>query len=88
MVRSLNTPIYALTQHIGADKVRATALDLGVAPAYGGRPSLVDAKGDPRPGRTRADIAIGRYQVSVADMAACTRRSPPPGPAASGTSCW
>jgi membrane peptidoglycan carboxypeptidase len=69
MVRSLNTPIYALTQQIGADKVRAAALDLGIAPAYGGQPSLVDVKGDPRPGRTRADIAIGRYPVSVADAA-------------------
>ncbi|MDG6101583.1 transglycosylase domain-containing protein [Dactylosporangium aurantiacum] len=69
MVRSLNTPIYALTQRIGAGKVRAAALDLGVSPQYGGRPSLVDADGDPRPGRTRADIAIGRYPVSPADVA-------------------
>ncbi|MEV4141743.1 polysaccharide deacetylase family protein, partial [Dactylosporangium sp. NPDC049742] len=69
MVRSLNTPVYALTQRIGGDKVRAVALELGVSPSYGGRPSLVDDKGDPRPGRTRADIALGRYPVSVADVA-------------------
>lgn len=69
LVRSLNTPIYALAQRIGADKVRAAALDLGVSPRYGGRPSLVDVAGDPRPGRTRADIAIGRYPVSPADVA-------------------
>jgi membrane peptidoglycan carboxypeptidase len=69
MVRSLNTPIYALADRIGGEKVRSTALDLGVSPAYGGRPSLVDDKGDPRPGRTRADIALGRYPVSVTDTA-------------------
>jgi membrane peptidoglycan carboxypeptidase len=69
MVRALNTPFYALAQQIGADRVRAMALDLGVQAAYGGRASLVDGPGEPRPGRPRADIAIGRYPASVADMA-------------------
>jgi peptidoglycan/xylan/chitin deacetylase (PgdA/CDA1 family) len=44
-------------------------LELGVSAVYGGRASLVDEAGEPRPGRTRADIAIGRYPASAADMA-------------------
>jgi membrane peptidoglycan carboxypeptidase len=69
MVQSLNTPFYAITEQIGAARVRDMAIDLGVSARYDGRPSLVDAKGDPRPGRTRADIALGRYAVSPADLA-------------------
>jgi peptidoglycan/xylan/chitin deacetylase (PgdA/CDA1 family) len=42
---------------------------MGIAKSYGGVPSLVDQKGDPRPGRTRTDISIGRYPVSPADLA-------------------
>jgi peptidoglycan/xylan/chitin deacetylase (PgdA/CDA1 family) len=30
---------------------------------------MTDAKGDPQPGRTRADISIGRYPVSATDLA-------------------
>lgn len=69
MVESLNTPFYAVTEEIGAKAVRDTAHDLGVAERYAGSPTLVDAKGDPRPGRTRPDIALGRYAVTPADLA-------------------
>jgi membrane peptidoglycan carboxypeptidase len=69
MVASLNTPFYAVTEQIGAEAVRRTALRLGVPAAYGGQPSMRDGKGDPMPGRTRADISIGRYPVSPADLA-------------------
>ncbi|MEU7906726.1 transglycosylase domain-containing protein [Actinoplanes sp. NPDC049118] len=69
MVESLNTPFYAVTEEIGAATVRSMAYDLGVARTYGGAPTLVDAKGDPTPGRTRSDIAIGRYPVTPGDLA-------------------
>ncbi|MEV4639356.1 transglycosylase domain-containing protein [Actinoplanes sp. NPDC049548] len=69
MVESLNTPFYAVTEEIGADTVRDLAHALGVSKRYAGAPTLVDAKGDPRPGRTRPDIAIGRYPVTPADLA-------------------
>ena len=68
MVQSLNTPFYALAEMVGAGKVRDLALEMGVSATYDGVPSMVDLKGDPRPGRTRADIAIGRYPVSPADL--------------------
>ena len=69
MVDSLNTPFYAVTERIGAGPVRDTAVALGIPATYGGRRSMVDVKGDPRPGRTRPDIAIGRYPVTPADLA-------------------
>ncbi|GAB1689888.1 transglycosylase domain-containing protein [Krasilnikovia sp. M28-CT-15] len=69
MVHSLNTPFYAVTERIGADRVRDMAVNLGISARYDGRPSMVDAKGDPQPGRTRPDIAIGRYPVTPADLA-------------------
>ncbi|AGL18986.1 transglycosylase domain-containing protein [Actinoplanes sp. N902-109] len=69
MVYSLNTPYYALAQQIGADNVRGLAHRLGVPEAYGKQKTLVDAKGEPRPGQTRSDIALGRYPVTPADMA-------------------
>jgi membrane peptidoglycan carboxypeptidase len=69
MVQSLNTPFYAVTERIGADRVRRTAVDLGIPDRYDGRPSLADGKGEPSPGRTRSDIAIGRYPVTVGDLA-------------------
>lgn len=69
MVQSLNTPFYALTQQIGGAKVRNMAIELGVPATYNGRPSLVDVKGEPNPGKTRGDIAIGRYPVAPADIA-------------------
>ena len=69
MVQSLNTPFYALAEKIGATKIRDLAVKMGVSPLYDGLPTLVDVKGDPLPGKTRADIAIGRYSVSPADLA-------------------
>jgi membrane peptidoglycan carboxypeptidase len=69
MVYSLNTPFYALTQQIGPDTVRDLARRLGVPARYGAQPTLVDAKGEPTPGRTRSDITLGRYPVAPADMA-------------------
>lgn len=69
MVESLNTPFYAVTEEIGADTVRDMAHALGISERYAGAPTLVDAKGDPRPGRTRPDIAIGRYPVTPGDLA-------------------
>jgi membrane peptidoglycan carboxypeptidase len=69
MIDSLNTPFYAVTEKVGADSVRRMAHNLGVAPAYGDTRALVDGKGDPKPGRTRPDIAIGRYAVTPADLA-------------------
>ncbi|MET0496614.1 MAG: transglycosylase domain-containing protein [Actinoplanes sp.] len=69
MVESLNTPFYAVTEQIGADTVRSLAHGLGISEKYAGQPTLVDAKGDPKPGRTRSDIAIGRYPVTPADLA-------------------
>ncbi|WP_239117853.1 transglycosylase domain-containing protein [Paractinoplanes ferrugineus] len=69
MVDSLNTPFYAVTAEIGADRVRDMAVRLGVPDKYDGRRSLVDVKGDPAPGRTRGDIALGRYPVTPSDLA-------------------
>ncbi|GIF16356.1 transglycosylase domain-containing protein [Actinoplanes teichomyceticus] len=69
MVHSLNTPFYALTEQIGADAVRDLAHRLGVPRTYGDQRTLVDVKGEPAPGRTRADIALGRYPVTPADLA-------------------
>jgi membrane peptidoglycan carboxypeptidase len=69
MVHSLNTPFYALTEKIGPNRVRDLALRLGVPEKYGDQATMVDLKGELTPGRTRADIAIGRYPVSPADMA-------------------
>jgi membrane peptidoglycan carboxypeptidase len=69
MVHSLNTPFYALTERIGPDRVRDLARRLGVPEKYGDQVTMVDLKGEPSPGRTRADIAIGRYAVAPADMA-------------------
>ena len=68
-VLSLNTPFYAATEKIGAKLVKDFAYRLGVSTVYADQPSLVDVKGDPKPGRTRPDIAIGRYPVSPADLA-------------------
>lgn len=69
MVQSINTSFYALTEQLGAATVRKLAISMGISPTYGGVPSMVDAKGDPLPGKTRSDIAIGRYAVSPADLA-------------------
>ncbi|GIE36620.1 hypothetical protein Ait01nite_096650 [Actinoplanes italicus] len=69
MVHSLNTPFYALAERVGPGRVRDLALRLGVPEKYGDQVTMVDLKGEPTPGRTRADIAIGRYAVAPADMA-------------------
>ncbi|AGL14848.1 transglycosylase domain-containing protein [Actinoplanes sp. N902-109] len=69
MVDSLNTPFYAVTEQIGVPAVRDMAWDLGISKKYGSTPTLVDVKGDPKPGKTRADIAIGRYAVTPGDLA-------------------
>ncbi|WP_433792631.1 transglycosylase domain-containing protein [Actinoplanes sp. CA-252034] len=69
MVHSLNTPFYALAEKIGPNRIRDLALRLGVPEKYGDQATMVDLKGEPAPGRTRADIAIGRYAVAPADMA-------------------
>ncbi len=69
MVLSLNTPYYALAERVGPDRVRDLAVDLGVPDRYGTQRTLVDVKGEPEPGRTRADIALGRYPVAPADLA-------------------
>ncbi|MEV4638357.1 transglycosylase domain-containing protein [Actinoplanes sp. NPDC049548] len=69
MVDSLNTPFYSVTERIGADTVRRMANTLGVPRQYANAPSLVDVKGDPAPGKTRPDIALGRYPVAPADIA-------------------
>jgi membrane peptidoglycan carboxypeptidase len=69
MINSLNTPFYAVTELLGADAVRTLAYNLGVSTLYDNKPSLVDVKGDPSPGKTRPDISIGRYSVSPADLA-------------------
>jgi membrane peptidoglycan carboxypeptidase len=69
MIRSLNTPYYALAEVVGPESVRELAVRIGVPRKYQGRPSLVDEPGAPTPGRTRADIALGRYPVAPADLA-------------------
>jgi membrane peptidoglycan carboxypeptidase len=69
MVHSLNTPFYALAERVGPARVRDLALRLGVPEKYGDQVTMVDLKGEPTPGRTRADIAIGRYAIAPADMA-------------------
>ncbi|MGC9670912.1 transglycosylase domain-containing protein [Planosporangium sp. 12N6] len=69
MVDSLNTPFYALAEKVGPPAIRRLATAAGVAERYDGKPSLVDQPGDPEPGRTRADIALGIYPVSPADLA-------------------
>ncbi|MDG4834673.1 transglycosylase domain-containing protein [Solwaraspora sp. WMMD1047] len=69
MLRSLNTPYYALAEAVGPESVRELAVRIGVPQKYQGRRSLVDEPGAPAPGSTRADIALGRYPVAPADLA-------------------
>ncbi|MEV6350723.1 transglycosylase domain-containing protein [Actinoplanes sp. NPDC051851] len=69
MVYSLNTPFYALAEQIGPRLIRDLAVRLGVPEKYGDQTTLVDVEGEPSPGETRADIAIGRYPVTPADLA-------------------
>lgn len=69
MVLSLNTSFYAVAERVGPSKIAKLAHDLGVPAKYGNAATLVDVKGDPAPGRTRADIALGRYPCTPADLA-------------------
>jgi membrane peptidoglycan carboxypeptidase len=69
MVQSLNTPFYALAERVGPARVRQLAVAMGIPERYEDQRSLVDEPGAPEPGRTRADIALGRYPVSPADLA-------------------
>ena len=69
MVHSLNTPFYALAEQIGPATIRGLAQRLGIPAAYGRQQTLIDVKGELSPGRTRADIALGRYPVTPADLA-------------------
>jgi membrane peptidoglycan carboxypeptidase len=69
MVESLNTSYYAVAERVGPARVAALAHTMGVPARYGSTPTLVDTKGDPAPGRTRADIALGRYPVAPTDLA-------------------
>jgi membrane peptidoglycan carboxypeptidase len=69
MVSSLNTPFYALAQKIGGARMRELAVSMGVSDNYDGQRSLVDGPGAPKPGRTRADISLGVYPVTPADLA-------------------
>ncbi|MEV6343811.1 transglycosylase domain-containing protein [Actinoplanes sp. NPDC051851] len=69
MVDSLNTPFYAVTDQIGAGYVRDTAIRMGIPATYDGHASMVDLPGEATPGKTRADIAIGRYPVTTGDLA-------------------
>ncbi len=69
MVLSLNTPFYALAYELGPARVAKLAHDLGIRREHQGQRTLVDIKGELTPGRTRADIAIGRYRVTPVDMA-------------------
>jgi len=64
-----DTVLYAVAERVGPGRVAQRAHRSGVSSSYGDRPSLVDAPNEPRPGRTRADVALGRYPVSVADLA-------------------
>ncbi|WP_338090749.1 transglycosylase domain-containing protein [Planosporangium thailandense] len=68
MVASLNTPFYALAERVGPARIRSLAVASGVSERYDGKPSMVDRPGDATPGRTRADIALGIYPVTPADL--------------------
>jgi membrane peptidoglycan carboxypeptidase len=69
MIDSLNTPFYALAERLGPARIRNLALATGIPASYDGKVSLVDQPGAPTPGRTRADIALGIYPVTPADLA-------------------
>ncbi|WP_232343867.1 transglycosylase domain-containing protein [Actinoplanes awajinensis] len=69
MVHSLNTPFYALAEQLGPVAIRKLARRLGIPEKYGDQTTMVDLKGELSPGRTRSDIAIGRYPVTPADLA-------------------
>jgi len=64
----INTALYGATARLGPGRVAQRARLSGISTSYGDGPSLVDVKGEPKPGRTRGDIALGHYPVSVADL--------------------
>jgi membrane peptidoglycan carboxypeptidase len=65
----IDTVLYAVAQRVGPERVARRARVGGVSLSYADMPSLVDAPNEPRPGRTRAEVALGRYPVSAADLA-------------------
>lgn len=67
--RGLNTPYYALAERVGPHAVARTAKRAGIPDAYPAGPALADGPGEPTPGRTRADVALGHYPVAVTDLA-------------------
>ena len=69
MVLSLNTPFYALAYSVRPARVAELAHRLGIRRTDGGKPTLVDLPGELTPGKTRADIALGRYHVTPIDQA-------------------
>jgi len=69
MVLSLNTPFYALAVKFGGARIAELAHQIGIRRAHHGQNTLVDVRGEPTPGRTRPDIAIGRYRVTPIDQA-------------------
>jgi membrane peptidoglycan carboxypeptidase len=69
MVSSLNTPFYALAYKLGPERVAEFAYQAGIRRTTGRRPTLVDLPGELAPGKTRADIALGRYHVTPIDQA-------------------
>jgi membrane peptidoglycan carboxypeptidase len=69
MVLSLNTPFYALAYELGPHRVAELAHRAGIRRVDRGRRTLVDLPGELTPGRTRADIALGRYRVTPLDQA-------------------
>jgi membrane peptidoglycan carboxypeptidase len=70
MALSLNTPFYALALRLGPERVAELAHRAGIRRTHHGQRTLVDLAGELEPGRTRPDIAIGRYRVTPVDQAA------------------
>jgi membrane peptidoglycan carboxypeptidase len=69
MVFSLNTPFYLLAYKFGPERIAELAHRAGIRRTDHGRRTLVDLPGELTPGRTRADIALGRYRVTPLDQA-------------------
>ncbi|WP_412542457.1 transglycosylase domain-containing protein [Longispora sp. K20-0274] len=65
----LGTVLYPVAEKVGPARIVDLGHDLGISAKYGDAPSLVDQPGDPTPGRARAEIGLGRYPVSPADLA-------------------
>lgn len=79
VVKSLNTPIYAITSKVGANNVLKTARDMGITkikdPETGKIKDLSDKKitekldGNEKRSVVDNEIGFGQYPVSVKDMA-------------------